>query len=74
MLDPFLGSGTTAIAAILEGRPWIGIEREEQYARIAAARIEWWDREYRRKPGRSVAEVLGEYRPPAKVAQEALLL
>jgi len=39
VLDPFLGSGTTAIAAMLEGRDWIGIEREAEYCDIARARI-----------------------------------
>ena len=39
VLDPFLGSGTTAIAAVLEGRDWIGIEREAEYCDITRARI-----------------------------------
>lgn len=38
-LDPFLGSGTTAIACIKEGMNYIGIEREEDYIKIAEARI-----------------------------------
>jgi DNA modification methylase len=41
-LDPFAGSGTTGIAARLEGMQFIGIEREEEYVRIAEARIRWW--------------------------------
>lgn len=40
VLDPFLGSGTTAIAAVLEGRKFIGIEKEREYFDIACARIE----------------------------------
>jgi len=39
VLDPFLGSGTTAAVAKRLGRRWIGIERDEGYARAAAARI-----------------------------------
>jgi hypothetical protein len=42
VLDPFMGSGTTGIAAHLEGFDFIGIEREAEYADIAKARIEWW--------------------------------
>jgi DNA modification methylase len=42
-LDPFAGSGTTGIAARLEGMQFIGIEREEEYVRIAEARIRWWE-------------------------------
>jgi site-specific DNA-methyltransferase (adenine-specific) len=39
VLDPFLGSGTTGLAAELEGFPWIGIEREAEYVAIAEARL-----------------------------------
>jgi site-specific DNA-methyltransferase (adenine-specific) len=39
ILDPFLGSGTTALAAIAEGFEWIGIEREDEYVKICEARI-----------------------------------
>lgn len=39
VLDPFLGSGTTAIAAKKLGRKYIGIEREADYVKIAEARI-----------------------------------
>lgn len=42
ILDPFLGSGTTAIAAALEGFNVIGIEREPDYLQIARARIAYW--------------------------------
>jgi len=40
IIDPFLGSGTTGVAAILEGRNFIGIEREPDYFNIAKTRIE----------------------------------
>jgi DNA modification methylase len=39
VLDPFLGSGTTAIAAEQEGFDWIGIEREAEYVAIARQRL-----------------------------------
>lgn len=39
VLDPFMGSGSTGKAAILEGLRFIGIEREEEYMSIAEARI-----------------------------------
>lgn len=39
VLDPFMGSGTTGIAAALEGRCFIGIEKDPRSFRIAAARI-----------------------------------
>ena len=38
-LDPFIGSGTTAIACKLEGFDYLGIEREADYIPIAEARI-----------------------------------
>jgi len=40
ILDPFMGSGTTGVAAIQLGRKFIGIEREERYFEIACKRIE----------------------------------
>ena len=44
VLDPFLGSGTTGCAAVLEGFDFIGIEREPDYIAIAEARIRWWEK------------------------------
>lgn len=42
ILDPFAGSGTTGIAACLEGMEFVGIEREPEYAQIARARVAAW--------------------------------
>jgi predicted methyltransferase len=39
VLDPFLGSGTTAEACIVEGFQCIGIERDETYIRLAVTRL-----------------------------------
>ena len=40
VLDPFLGSGTTAIAALNTGRFFVGIEKDEGYCEIARKRVE----------------------------------
>lgn len=40
VLDPFLGSGTTALAALQNGRGCIGIEKDEGYFRTAKDRVE----------------------------------
>lgn len=40
VLDPFMGSGTTGVAAIHAGRSFYGIEREPKYFDIACRRIE----------------------------------
>lgn len=40
ILDPFVGSGTTGVAAVQLGRNFIGIERDERYFEIACERIE----------------------------------
>ena len=50
-LDPFMGSGTTGVACVREGRSFIGIEREPEYHAIAEARI---------------AHARGEVRPDAE--------
>jgi site-specific DNA-methyltransferase (adenine-specific) len=39
VVDPFLGSGTTALAAAKLGRQYLGIERDEAYIRLAESRI-----------------------------------
>ena len=39
VLDAFMGSGTTAVAAQIEGRDWTGIELSEAYADMARQRI-----------------------------------
>ena len=39
ILDPFMGSGTTGIAAEEEGFAFIGIEREAEYVAIAEKRM-----------------------------------
>ena len=40
ILDPFLGSGTTAVACERLGRRWIGIEISKEYCDIAVKRID----------------------------------
>lgn len=38
--DPFMGSGSTGVAAVEQGRDFIGIEQDERYFDIACRRIE----------------------------------
>ena len=40
VLDPFMGTGSTGVAALQLGRRFIGIEREIKYFDIACERIE----------------------------------
>jgi DNA modification methylase len=65
VLDPFLGSGSTGCAAVLEGFDFVGIEREEEYVAIAEARMAFWARH----EGREVEEVLGLSRKAAAAAK-----
>ena len=39
VLDPFMGSGTTPMACVTLSRNYIGIEREDEYFKIAQARV-----------------------------------
>ena len=62
VLDPFMGSGTTGVAAIQLGRKFIGIEREPKYFDIACRRIE---QAYKQRP-------LFDAEPAAKPVQLGL--
>jgi site-specific DNA-methyltransferase (adenine-specific) len=69
VLDPFLGSGTTACAAEIEGVDWIGIEREPDFVRIAEARVAHWRAQapaIRAAEAAEAAEKAGG--PPAEIA------
>jgi DNA modification methylase len=45
VLDPFMGSGSTGCAAVLEDRSFIGIEIDQEYHEIARRRIEHYQAE-----------------------------
>ncbi len=46
VLDPFMGSGTTGVAALIEGRRFLGIEQVEHYAEVAVGRLSTVERGY----------------------------
>lgn len=64
ILDPFMGSGTTGVAAVQMGRDFIGIEREPKYFDIACRRIEEAQRQ---------ADLFIEQPPAPKPVQGGLL-
>ena len=45
VLDPFAGSGSTGVAAVMQGARFLGVERETDYVLIARARIRYWARQ-----------------------------
>ena len=44
VLDPFVGSGTTCVAAKMLGRKYLGFDMEQEYLEIAKKRIEGVDK------------------------------
>jgi len=49
VLDPFAGSASTGVAAVMEERVFLGIERESKYIDIACARLTHWAQEAARE-------------------------
>jgi site-specific DNA-methyltransferase (adenine-specific) len=45
VLDPFLGSGTTAVAATLDNFNWVGCEMTDDYLPIIKGRVDWATKE-----------------------------
>jgi DNA modification methylase len=58
VLDPFLGSGTTAVAAILEGVEWKGCELTEDYLPIIKGRTAWATKEVKKQTKQPKQETL----------------
>lgn len=58
VLDPFLGSGTTAVAAVLEGYAWKGCELTEDYLPIINGRVAWATKEAKKKAKQPKQETL----------------
>lgn len=63
ILDPFMGSGTTGVAAVKVGKGFVGIEQNERYFEAACRRIS----DELKRPRLDLGE------PVAKPVQEALL-
>ncbi len=49
ILDPFLGSGTTAIACVLTNRKYIGVELDKDYFEIAMNRLKYHEKKVKEK-------------------------
>ena len=63
ILDPYMGTGTTGVAAVQMGKRFVGIERERKYFEIACRRIDQATREPRL-----------DLEPAPKAKQEGLAL
>ena len=63
ILDPFMGSGTTGVAAVSLGRKFIGIEIDDKYFDIACRRIS----DELKRPRFA-------FEPPPKPAEQTVLL
>jgi site-specific DNA-methyltransferase (adenine-specific) len=42
ILDPFMGSATTGLAALKQGKTFVGIEASEHYFNVAVERLRGW--------------------------------
>jgi site-specific DNA-methyltransferase (adenine-specific) len=57
VLDPFNGSGSTGMAAVELGHPYIGCELDPNYVAIAKTRIEAWYQHTQPKTDPTVEEL-----------------
>ena len=67
VLDPFMGSGSTGIAASAQGFGFVGVEREPDFYRIARARIG------HAAPGQALTEPGDQDRPDTPTPRQASL-
>jgi site-specific DNA-methyltransferase (adenine-specific) len=58
VLDPFMGAGTTGVAAVIEGRDFTGVELAPHYQQVARERVEAAIVGYRAKPYQDVLVAL----------------
>lgn len=59
ILDPFLGSGSTGVAAIENGFKFIGIEKEKEYFDIACQRIKYTYEQFHSRHGTGISTDVG---------------
>jgi site-specific DNA-methyltransferase (adenine-specific) len=57
VLDPFMGSGTTGVAAVLEGRSFVGVELDQHYFEVAERRVRTAQQGYKDDPSQMVLGV-----------------
>lgn len=72
ILDPFMGSGTTAIIAEEEDRPWIGIEISPKYVAMSEQRIS--ERRAETLIEKKIEAIRDEIKRQEKLRSEAALL
>ena len=65
VLEPFLGSGTTAIACRKTGHDVIAIERELEYLVLADARVRYWDSTFQGWLGATIISDAPDQAPPS---------
>jgi site-specific DNA-methyltransferase (adenine-specific) len=65
VLDPFMGSGTTALAARRLGRHFVGFELNEAYCEVVQARLAMVDVPVKKKVGAARKKTTTVVQPPA---------
>lgn len=64
VVDPFLGSGTTAIACVKTGHDFVGIEREDDFIAIATTRTNHWKDKTHKGDKWEDVQIVSDYTPP----------